>query len=292
MKKSSLTLKLINAPYMIWAVLFILAPLIMVIYYAFTDRSGAFTLDNIKALSSYGAIFGRSAWYAVLATVICLILAYPLAYIMAKSRANTQRTIMMLIMLPMWMNFLLRTYSWMSLLEDNGLINTVLRALGFNGVQLMYNSGAVLLGMVYNFLPFMVFPIYTLLSKMDYRLTEAAADLGCNNWQTLWKVTTEALATLHGLGNAVDVDKLFDQLFATIIVTTATTTTIVTATATATAIPTAIVTATATTTTTRFALLATIGGHCLDDYAFGLIVGFISHLRTPARHHARHQPAP
>lgn len=100
MKKSSLTLKLINAPYMIWAVLFILAPLIMVIYYAFTDRSGAFTLDNIKALSSYGAIFGRSAWYAVLATVICLILAYPLAYIMAKSRANTQRTIMMLIMLP------------------------------------------------------------------------------------------------------------------------------------------------------------------------------------------------
>ena len=112
MKKSSLTLKLINAPYMIWAVLFILAPLIMVIYYAFTDRSGAFTLDNIKALSSYGAIFGRSAWYAVLATVICLILAYPLAYIMAKSRANTQRTIMMLIMLPMWMNFLIRTYSW------------------------------------------------------------------------------------------------------------------------------------------------------------------------------------
>ena len=118
MKKSSLTLKLINAPYMIWAVLFILAPLIMVIYYAFTDRSGAFTLDNIKALSSYGAIFGRSAWYAVLATVICLILAYPLAYIMAKSRANTQRTIMMLIMLPMWMNFLIRTYSWITILSN------------------------------------------------------------------------------------------------------------------------------------------------------------------------------
>ena len=90
----------------------------MVIYYAFTDRSGAFTLDNIKALSSYGAIFGRSAWYAVLATVICLILAYPLAYIMAKSRANTQRTIMMLIMLPMWMNFLIRTYSWITILSN------------------------------------------------------------------------------------------------------------------------------------------------------------------------------
>ena len=141
MKKSSLTLKLINAPYMIWAVLFILAPLIMVIYYAFTDRSGAFTLDNIKALSSYGAIFGRSAWYAVLATVICLILAYPLAYIMAKSRANTQRTIMMLIMLPMWMNFLIRTYSWITILSNTGLINSLLKAVGLPTAQLINTPG-------------------------------------------------------------------------------------------------------------------------------------------------------
>ena len=149
MKKSSLTLKLINAPYMIWAVLFILAPLIMVIYYAFTDRSGAFTLDNIKALSSYGAIFGRSAWYAVLATVICLILAYPLAYIMAKSRANTQRTIMMLIMLPMWMNFLIRTYSWITILSNTGLINSLLKAVGLPTAQLINTPGAVIIGMVY-----------------------------------------------------------------------------------------------------------------------------------------------
>lgn len=136
---------------MIWAVLFILAPLIMVIYYAFTDRSGAFTLDNIKALSSYGAIFGRSAWYAVLATVICLILAYPLAYIMAKSRANTQRTIMMLIMLPMWMNFLIRTYSWITILSNTGLINSLLKAVGLPTAQLINTPGAVILGMVYNF---------------------------------------------------------------------------------------------------------------------------------------------
>ena len=188
MKKSSLTLKLINAPYMIWAVLFILAPLIMVIYYAFTDRSGAFTLDNIKALSSYGAIFGRSAWYAVLATVICLILAYPLAYIMAKSRANTQRTIMMLIMLPMWMNFLIRTYSWITILSNTGLINSLLKAVGLPTAQLINTPGAVILGMVYNFLPYMVFPIYSVMSKLDKSLVEAAQDLGAGKLQVLKKV--------------------------------------------------------------------------------------------------------
>ena len=188
MKKSSLTLKLINAPYMIWAVLFILAPLIMVIYYAFTDRSGAFTLDNIKALSSYGAIFGRSAWYAVLATVICLILAYPLAYIMAKSRANTQRTIMMLIMLPMWMNFLIRTYSWITILSNTGLINSLLKAVGLPTAQLINTPGAVILGMVYNFLPYMVLPIYSVMSKLDKSLVEAAQDLGAGKLQVLKKV--------------------------------------------------------------------------------------------------------
>ena len=130
-----------------------------------------------------------SLWMAFQCTVICLLLGYPAALIMADREIKLGPTLVVLFIIPMWMNFLLRTIAWMSLLEDNGLINTVLRALGFNGIQLMYNSGAVLLGMVYNFLPFMVFPIYTLLSKMDYRLTEAAADLGCNSWQTLWKVT-------------------------------------------------------------------------------------------------------
>ena len=193
-------------PYSLWALLFILVPLVFVAYYAFTDNNFQFTLENVQrfftATSSvlqedgssaevhtYLLIFWRSLKLAVISTVICLVLAYPLAYIMARAKPRTQKIFLTIIMIPMWMNFLLRTIAWMSLLEDNGLINTVLRALGFNGVQLMYNSGAVLLGMVYNFLPFMVFPIYTLLSKMDYRLTEAAADLGCNNWQTLWKVT-------------------------------------------------------------------------------------------------------
>ena len=188
MKKSSLTLKLINAPYMIWAVLFILAPLIMVIYYAFTDRSGAFTLDNIKALSSYGAIFGRSAWYAVLATVICLILAYPLAYIMAKSRANTQRTIMMLIMLPMWMNFLIRTYSWITILSNTGLINSLLKAVGLPTAQLINTPGAVILGMVYNYLPFMILPLYSVMTKISDNTIHAAQDLGANSRKVFSKI--------------------------------------------------------------------------------------------------------
>ena len=193
MKKSSLTLKLINAPYMIWAVLFILAPLIMVIYYAFTDRSGAFTLDNIKALSSYGAIFGRSAWYAVLATVICLILAYPLAYIMAKSRANTQRTIMMLIMLPMWMNFLIRTYSWITILSNTGLINSLLKAVGLPTAQLINTPGAVILGMVYNFLPYMVLPIYSVMSKLDKSLVDY---VGNENGEKLLKFIVQLVQSL------------------------------------------------------------------------------------------------
>ena len=126
-----------------------------------------------------------------LATFIlfCLLLGYPAALFMADRKMKLGSTLVVLFIIPMWMNFLLRTIAWMSLLEDSGLINTFLKWLGFEGVQLMYNSEAVLLGMVYNFLPFMVFPIYTVLSKMDFRLTEAAADLGCNSFQTLYEVT-------------------------------------------------------------------------------------------------------
>ena len=121
-------------------------------------------------------------------TAICLLLGYPAALFMADRNMKLGSTLVVLFIIPMWMNFLLRTIAWMSLLEDSGLINALLKALGFEGIQLMYNSGAVLLGMVYNFLPFMVFPIYTVLNKMDFRLSEAAADLGCNSWQTLYKV--------------------------------------------------------------------------------------------------------
>lgn len=188
MKNSSLTQKLINAPYIIWSVIFIIAPMIMVVYYALTDRSGAFTVDNIKALSAYGETFSRSIVYAVIATIICLAIAYPLAYIMAHSSASKQRTLMMLIMLPMWMNFLIRTYSWITLLANTGVINSLLSKVGIGPLHMINTPGAVILGMVYNFLPYMVLPIYSIMSKLDHRLIEAAQDLGCNSFSVLKKI--------------------------------------------------------------------------------------------------------
>ena len=188
MKKTSFLSKLISAPYIVWSVLFIVAPMIMVVYYAFTDRSGAFTWNNITALTAYKETFARSIGYAVAATVICLVLAYPLAYIMARSKASKQRTLMMLVMLPMWMNFLIRTYSWISILSNTGIINNLLKAVGLPTVQMINTPGAVILGMVYNFLPYMVLPIYSIMSKLDYSLTEAAQDLGCSSTSVLRRV--------------------------------------------------------------------------------------------------------
>ena len=205
---------LFASPYTLWMLAFTILPLILIAYYAFTDANGAFTLDNFRhfwdsnytknqryaAMGEAAAAYIRrgtvnvdtlvySLWMAFLCTVICLGLGYPAALFMADRHMKLGPTLVVLFIIPMWMNFLLRTIAWMSLLEDSGLINQVLRALGFDGVQLMYNSGAVLLGMVYNFLPFMVFPIYTSLSKMDPKLHEAAQDLGCNEWRTFTRVT-------------------------------------------------------------------------------------------------------
>lgn len=206
---------LFASPYAVWMMIFTIVPVILIGYYAFTDANGAFTLDNFRsfwdsnyesnkvildAMGEAGAAYISrgtvnvdtlvySLWMALKCTLICLLLGYPAALFMADRHMKLGPTLVVLFIIPMWMNFLLRTIAWMSLLEDQGLINSFLRWLGFDGVQLMYNSSAVLLGMVYNYLPFMVFPIYTVLSKMDYRLSEAAADLGCNSWQTLYKVT-------------------------------------------------------------------------------------------------------
>ncbi len=206
---------LFASPYTLWMIIFTIVPVLLITYYAFTDASGSFTLDNFKnfwdsnyesnkvileVMGDAGADYITrgtvnvdtlvySLWMAFQCTVICLVLGYPAALFMADRNMKLGPTLVVLFIIPMWMNFLLRTIAWMSLLEDSGLINTFLKWLGFEGVKLMYNSEAVLLGMVYNFLPFMVFPIYTVLSKMDFRLTEAAADLGCNSFQTLYKVT-------------------------------------------------------------------------------------------------------
>ncbi len=188
MKRSSALKSLINAPYLLWSVLFIIAPMIMVVYYAFTDRNGDWTLSNITALGAYSQTFIRSIWYAFIATVICLVLAYPIAYIMSRSGMTKQRTIMMLVMLPMWMNFLIRTYSWITLLANTGIINTVLSKIGIGPLHMINTPGAVILGMVYNFLPYMILPIYSIMSKLDYRLVEAAQDLGCNSFGVLKRV--------------------------------------------------------------------------------------------------------
>ena len=145
MNKDSLMKKIISAPYYLWAAMFIIVPLILVVYYAFTDVNGNFTLDYIKTLGSYRYIFLRSIWYGFLATVISLVIAYPLAYIMAKSSASVQRMMVMIVMLPMWMNFLIRTYSWMTILEDTGIINSMLSALGLPQVHIINTAGAVIL---------------------------------------------------------------------------------------------------------------------------------------------------
>ncbi len=188
MKQSSAVKSFINAPYLLWSVLFIIAPMIMVVYYAFTDRNGDWTLANITALGAYSQTFIRSIWYAFVATLICLVIAYPLAYIMSRSSMSKQRTIMMLVMLPMWMNFLIRTYSWITLLANTGIINTLLSKIGIGPLHMINTPGAVILGMIYNFLPYMILPIYSIMSKLDYRLVEAAQDLGCNSFGVLKRV--------------------------------------------------------------------------------------------------------
>ena len=188
MKKSSLAQKLLNAPYMLWSGLFIVAPLIMVIYYAFTDTTGAFTLSNIAQIGDYTSTFILSISYGAVATVISLIIAYPFAYFLAQTKASFQRVATMLIMLPMWMSFLIRTYSWITILGESGVINSFLGIFGIEPLKMLNTGGAVILGMVYNFLPYMILPLYTSLSKMDNSLVEAAQDLGCNKWYCLRKV--------------------------------------------------------------------------------------------------------
>ncbi len=181
--------KLISAPYLLWMSVFIIVPLIMVAYFAVTDGNGHFTLDNLAAVSRYTNIFIRSIWFAAIATLICLVISYPLALILARTDKSYQSTALMIVMLPMWMNFLLRTYAWMTLLGNNGLINAFLGLLGLGPFKLLNTSGAVILGMVYNYLPFMILPLYTVMEKIDNSVIEAAQDLGCNSVNTLLRVT-------------------------------------------------------------------------------------------------------
>ncbi len=190
MNKKSLLQRAVAAPHVMWAILFIIAPLLFVVYYAFTDKDGNFTFDNIAELAqaSYLEIFLRSLCFAFLATVICLIIAYPIAYFMTKTSPKTQKILIMLVMLPQWLNFLIRTYSWMAILEDTGIINGILTSVGLEPVHMINTSGAVILGMVYNYLPYMIIPLHSVMSKIDNRLLEAASDLGCSNFKVITRV--------------------------------------------------------------------------------------------------------
>lgn len=181
--------KLLSAPYIVWMLLFILIPLGIVLYYAFTDSmTGGFTLANLENISAYLPIFLRSIWLSLIAAAICLLIGYPVAYCIAQCKPSTQRFLQMLIMLPMCMSFLLRTLAWVAILEDTGIINTALGSLGIAPLPLIRNNGAVILGMVYNYLPYMILPLLTVLGKIDTRLIEAAADLGCTPKQVFARV--------------------------------------------------------------------------------------------------------
>lgn len=188
MKKSSLSQKMLDKPYLLWSVLFIIVPLVMVVFYAFTDKTGAFTFSNIAQIKNYFPTILLSVLYGLAATVICVIIGYPFAYALSKHSVNTQRTMVLLVMLPMWMNFLIRTYSLMTILGDSGVVNNFLNALGLKSVHMINTGGAVIFGMVYNFLPYMILPIYTVLSKLDNSLVEAAHDLGSGRATTFRRV--------------------------------------------------------------------------------------------------------
>ena len=188
MNKTSFSKKLIASPYMLWAAIFIIVPLIFVVYYSLTDASGAFSLEYIKDIGRYRDIMLNSIWLGFIATIISLVISYPLAYIMARSTANVQRTMMMLVMLPMWMNLLIRTYSLMILLQDTGIINTALGFLRLPPLKMINTDGAVVLGMVYNYIPYMILPLYSIMAKLDRGLIEAAEDLGANKLSVLRKI--------------------------------------------------------------------------------------------------------
>ena len=180
---------LLSAPYLIWMVVFTLIPLGVVCYYAFTDpSSGEFTLKNLRELNLYWGVLGQSVLYSIVSAFICLLLGYPVAYFIAHRGPTAQRFLYMLVMLPMCMSFLLRTLAWVGLLQDTGIINNILAALGFHRIRMIRTPGAVVLGMVYNYLPYMILPLYAVIVKIDHRLIEAAEDLGCNGAQVFGRV--------------------------------------------------------------------------------------------------------
>ena len=188
MNKKSFMRALPAIPNLVWGIIFIILPLIFVVYYAFTDFDGNFTLANIIGLSDYAQTFMLSVSMSVIATVICVLVAYPMAYFISKAGAERGRILLFLVLVPMWINLLIRTYSMMAILDDEGFLNSILSALHLGTVRIVGTKGAVIFGIVYDFFPYMLLPIYNVISKLDKSLIEASSDLGCSRVQTLFRV--------------------------------------------------------------------------------------------------------
>ena len=202
------------APYLVWMAIFVIVPLLMVIYYALTNDADQFTLENIFMIGRYSSVYGRSLLLAAEATIICLIVAFPVGYFLSRLDGNKQHIMLMLLMLPMWMNFLLRTYAWMTLLENNGLINRLLGVFGIGPFHMINTSGAVVLGMVYNYLPYMILPLYTAMTKIDQSIVEAAQDLGANTR----RIVTRVLIPMSTPGIATGITMVFVPSVSTFVI--------------------------------------------------------------------------
>ena len=180
--------KFAAVPYILWVIIFTVLPLLLIVFFAFTTSQGEFTIENISAVGKYGDVIFKSIWLAAVATAICLALAYPLAYIISRNGARQQQVTLMLVMLPMWMSFLLRTFAWMTLLEKTGVINRVLGFFGLGPFEMINTPGAVVLGMVYNYLPFMILPLHSIMVKISDSVIEAAQDLGASPMKVFFRV--------------------------------------------------------------------------------------------------------
>ncbi len=236
MEKSRKAIVLQSSPYLVWSILFIIVPLFMVLYYGLTDAEGNFTLANIAAIAQpeQAKAFGLALALALAATAICFLLAYPLAMILARGRAGEKGLVTTLFLLPMWMNFLLRTFAWMTILEDGGVLNGILTSLGLPAAHIINTSGAIIIGMVYNFLPFMILPLYNALASIDENVINAARDLGATAAQTFFRVilplsvpgilsgitmvfipslTTFAISTLLGGSKILLIGNIIEQEF-------------------------------------------------------------------------------
>ncbi len=228
--------KSLSYPYLMWAAAFILIPLLFIVYYGLTDRSGAFTLANLAAIATaeHSKALFLSLGLSLLSTAICLLLAYPLALILSGSKLGKSGFIIFLFILPMWMNFLLRTLAWVVLLDTNGVLDTLLKSLGLPRIKIINTPAAIVFGMVYDFLPFMILPIYNVISRIDVNVINAARDLGANSFQTLYKVvfplslpgvisgitmvfvpslTTFVISTLLGGGKILLIGNVIEQEF-------------------------------------------------------------------------------